>query len=139
MLFSISEILKKAESQKTPADKVKTLQTFDNPVLRLILKCAYDPSVKFLLPTGEIPYKRSKITESQTVLYAQSKKLYIFIDGQSPANLGQKKREILWSRLLESLDSEDAELMCAVKDKKLPYKSLTKVIIKRAFPELFNE
>lgn len=139
MLFSISEILKRANDAKTPADKVKTLQTFDNPVLRQLLKCCYDPSIKFLLPPGDVRFTRSKSHESQNVLYNLAKKLYIYIEGQSPANLSQKRREVLFGEMLSSLDEEDADLMMSIKDKRLPYKTLTKVIVKRAFPGLLED
>ena len=138
MIFSISEILKKADDLKAPADKVKVLQIFDNPVLRQILKCCFDPSIKFLLPKGEVLYSPSKSHENQNVLYSLSKKLYIYIDGHSPANLKQKRREFLFTEFLSSIDAKDAELMVSIKDKKMPYKSLTKTIVKRAFPGLLE-
>lgn len=139
MLFSISEILKKADEAKSSAEKVKILQTFQNEVLKRILKCCFDPNVKFLVPKGPVEYERSRLVESHSVLYAQAKKLYIFIDGESPPNLTEKRRELLFREFLSSLDPKDAELMISVKDKKLPYKSLTKTVVKKAFPELFNE
>jgi hypothetical protein len=37
---------------------------------------------------------------------------------------------------LESVARKDAELLIAVKDKKFPYKGITKEIVKEAFPGL---
>lgn len=137
MLFSISEILKKADNAKTADDKIKVLQTFQNKTLIDILGYAFDPKFKFLLPPGKMEYQKNRTTESQTVLYNQIKKMYIFLENDTPPNLTQARREILFRELLSSVDSADAELLVCVKDKKLPYKSITKSIVLKAFPGLF--
>ncbi|NDB83826.1 MAG: hypothetical protein EB127_14045, partial [Alphaproteobacteria bacterium] len=61
-----------------------------------------------------------------------------FLEGGNN-DLTKLKREQLFIGLLESLDKEDAKLLCAVKDKKLPYKGITQQVVKDAFPGLIQE
>ena len=110
----------------------------DSPALRAILKYAYDPKVKFILPEGAPPYKQNQLPDLQSVLYSELRKLYLFVEGGNP-NLKQTRREYLFIQLLENLDKEDAELIVAVKDKKIPYKGITAKLVKEAFPGLIVE
>jgi hypothetical protein len=43
------------------------------------------------------------------------------------------RRESLFITLLESVDPKDAKLLLSVKNKKLPYKNITKDLIQEAF------
>ena len=61
----------------------------------------------------------------------------MYLKGNQP-DLTQLKREMLFIGLLESIDKRDAELLIAVKDKKLPRTISTKVV-NLAFPGLINE
>jgi hypothetical protein len=72
------------------------------------------------------------------MLYSETRRLYIFIEGGNP-NIPRVKREALFIAMLESLAPADAKLICAAKDKKLPYKGLTVKLINEAFPGLINE
>jgi hypothetical protein len=45
------------------------------------------------------------------------------------------KRETLFIEFLESLDPDDAELIIGMKDKKLPFRGLTKKTVCEAFPK----
>lgn len=130
---SISEILAKVDSTKKVADKVSLLQKHYSPVLIEILRHAFDPSIKFLLPEGEPPYRPSLLHESQGALFTQARKLYLFVEGGHPT-LTQIKREVLFIEFLETLDPLDAKLIIAVKDKKLPYKSIDVKLVRKAFP-----
>jgi len=51
-------------------------------------------------------------------------------------NVHQIKRESLFIDLLESIHPEEAKLVCSVKDKKIPYKGITKKLVKEALPNL---
>ena len=139
MIFSLSGILAKAEAEKNLEAKVNVLRTFDNPVLRRLMRLTFDPSIKWLLPSGDITYTPNKLVDNEHALYNASKKLDIWIDGAYPQQVTDEKRVKLFRLLLETLAYEDAELLLSIKDKKLPYKSLTKVIIKKAFPGIFED
>jgi hypothetical protein len=136
MKKSLYNILKECSEGKTPKERVEKLQQNANAALLLVLKYAFDPNIKFLLPEGDPPYKPCEFLDQEGRLYAEAKKLYLYVEGGNP-NLTKFKRESLFIQLIESVDKNDAILLCSVKDKKLPFKTLTSTIIKQAFPDLY--
>jgi hypothetical protein len=42
----------------------------------------------------------------------------------------------MFIQILESIDPEDAKLLLAVKDKRIPYNGITQKLVKEAFPNL---
>lgn len=136
--LSVSETFKKTDDLATLDEVVEYLRTKCNNIsLKTVLKHAFDPSIRFLLPEGEPPYTPSPYFESQTALYPQIRLFYLFIEGGHPT-LKQDKREKLFIDLLESVDKEDARMLVAMKDKTLPYKNLTAEAAYLAFPEIFT-
>jgi len=136
MKKSLYNILKECSEGKSPKERVERLQQNANPALLLVLKYTFDPNIKFLLPEGDPPYKPCEFLDQEGRLYAEAKKLYLYVEGGNP-NLTKFKRESLFIQLIESVDKNDAILLCSVKDKKLPFKTLTSSIVKQAFPELY--
>ena len=49
------------------------------------------------------------------------------------------RREAMFVGLLERLDPQDAEMMIAIKDKKLSYKGLTYKLVKDTWPDLLPD
>jgi hypothetical protein len=138
MRKSLSSILKTCSEGKTVNDKVALLQQLATEPVLIILKYAFDPNIKFLLPEGAPPYKPCDFLDQESRLYSELRRLYIFFEGGNPS-LTKVKREFLFIQLLESIDKQDAELLCAVKDKKLPYKGMTAAVVKKAFPGLLPD
>lgn len=138
MRLSISEILNKVSEIPSKKEKIEYLQKNQSRQLLDILRYAYDDRIKFLLPEGAVPYKPCPFPGQEASLYQESRRLYLFVEGGNP-NLKQMKRELLFIQLLEMLDPNDAKLIVAVKDKKLPYKGVNKKLIEEAFPGLVNE
>jgi hypothetical protein len=138
MKKSISSILKACAAGKTTNDKIALLQQSASDPMLAILKYAFDPSIKFVLPEGAPPYKPCDFLDQEARLYTELRRMYLFIEGGNP-NLTKVKREFLFIQLIESIDKGDAELLVAVKDKKLPYKGLTASVVKKAFPNLIPE
>lgn len=134
MQFGIYEILQKVSEEKTAANQIDVLHKYDNPTLRKILQLVFDPNVSFLLPK-KINYTPNKLPDCQNVLYTEAKKLYLFIKDGHPT-LDQTKREKLFKVLLGNLNANDAILMMAVKDKKLPFANIRRRTIEKAFPGL---
>jgi hypothetical protein len=66
------------------------------------------------------------------------KNLYPDKDKVTKADIPENKmkRETLFIQFIEGLDPADAVLMCHVKDKKLPYKSINAKLVNSAFPGL---
>jgi hypothetical protein len=137
MKLGLAEILKKTSEFEKKQDRMEYLNKWDSAALRALLKYAYDPKVKFLLPEGAPPYKANDLPDLQNVLYSELRKLYLFIEGGNPS-LKQTRREYLFVQMLENLDKEDAELLLAVKDKKIPYKGITKKFVEEMFPGLLE-
>lgn len=138
MRLMISEILSNAAKLKTKAEKIDYLRRNNSPTLMTIIKYALDPQIKFLLPTGPVPFKKTPTVEAEGMLYTEARRLYLFVEGGNP-NLKQMKRETLFVQLLECLDPKDAALLVSVKDKKLPYPGLTKKFMDEAFPGLLSQ
>ena len=138
MRLSISEILDRVSKAKTKSEKLETFRQYDNPTLRSILKHTLDKNIVFDLPEGAPPYRPSDHVESQGMLYSEARKIYLFVKGGHPG-LSNLKRESLFITMLESVDPKDAELLIAMKDKKLPYKGITAALVTEAYPGLIDE
>jgi hypothetical protein len=134
MKKSIYNIFKTISESGSEQDVIESLRLYGSPVIRTMLKYAFDPNIKWLLPEGPPPYKPCEYLDQEGRLLSEIRKLYLFIEGGNP-NLNTVKREMLFIQLLESIDKEDAELMCHIKDKKLPFKNITQKVAKKAFPE----
>ena len=132
----ISEILDKVSKIKSKKDKVKFLQDNNTDSLRMVLKSAFDPKIKWLLPEGDVPYKRNDAPEGteHSVLAYEARKLYHFMEGGN-ADITQGKRETMFIQMLEGLHETEADVLCAAKDKVLhqKYKGLSEPVVKEAF------
>lgn len=138
MKYSIAEILERALGGDKVNGKAALLQKYDNPTLRKILKYTFSDKITFeQMPPGAPPYKPNQLTDVENVIYAETRRLYLFTDGGNP-NLKQLRKETLFVELLENVDPKDAEILIGMKDKKLPekYKGITKAVVKKAFPDM---
>ena len=131
-----SEILGKVSKLKTKKEKVDHLQKYNTDSLRMIIKASFDPKIKWVLPTGEVPYVPNDApegTEHSDLAY-EARKLYHYIEGGN-AGLKQNQRESMFIRLLESLHPDEADIVIAAKDKILhqKYKGLSVNVVKEAF------
>ena len=138
MQLGIGEILKNAAEKKTAQDKIEYLRANFNPTLGTILQGAYDDGVVWDLPPGVPPYKPSELVDQEGQLYTSARRLYLFAVGGHDT-LKPIKREALFIEMLETISPLDAEVLVAMKDKKLPHKSLTKKLISEAFPGLVED
>jgi hypothetical protein len=138
MRLGIAEILEKASKLSKSQEKIEFLRQHYSPPLGLIVKYAYDPNIKFVLPEGAPPYKANDIPGQETRLYSEARKLYLFLD-TCTKNLPKMRKEALFIEMLENVDPKDAKLLIDMKDKKLPYKNLTVKLMKEAFPGLIEE
>lgn len=132
----ISEILDKVAKAKTKEKKVGLLREHNSPSLRMILKASFDPSIKWQLPEGDVPYTTNEAPEGteHTILASEAKKLYHYIAGGNP-QLAQNKREMMFIQLLEGLHPDEADLLVSAKNKSLhrKYKGLSLNVVKTAF------
>ena len=132
----LSEILTKVHGAKTKAQKIKILQEEDCMALRQIIKWSFDPKIETGLPSGTPPYIENDAPEGteHMLLRTEGDKLYHYIKDADP-NLQSTVRERMFIRLLEGLHKDEAELLCAVKDKRIHqvYKGLSTAVVIEAF------
>ena len=132
----LSEILTKVNNAKDKPKKKAVLQQYDTPAMRMILKGAFDPNIKWALPSGTPPYianEAPKGTE-HSLLKNESKRLWHFVEG-ADADTTKTQKETMFIQMLEGLHQEEAELLIGVKDKTLNkmYKGLTAALVKEAY------
>lgn len=132
----LSEILTKVNNAKDKPKKKAVLQQYDTPAMRMILKGAFDPNIKWALPSGTPPYianEAPKGTE-HSLLKNESKRLWHFVEG-ADADTTKTQKETMFIQMLEGLHQEEAELLIGVKEKSLnkKYKGLTAALIKEAY------
>ena len=134
---SLPFIFGEVAKAKTKDQKKATLIKYDNSALRELLRYAFDPNLKFLLPPGNRPHKYAGDTDepNPTYLYGLVRKLYLFVEGGNTA-LKQSRREYLFIEMLESIHPLEAELLLQVKDKKVKCRGLTYNLVKNTFPDL---
>ena len=133
----MSEIATKINNAKDKPRKLKVLQDHDSLSLRMVLKGAFDPNIKWLLPKGDdIPYtpNDAPIGTEHTILSQEAKRLYLFTEG-GDNTISQNKRETTFVQMLEGLSAEEAEFLVAVVNKKVnnKYKGFTANLVKEAF------
>jgi hypothetical protein len=135
MIRSMHEVLSKIAALPTEEERVAALAGLTDVGINTLLRAAFDPNIKFLLPEGAPPYKPCEQLDQHGRLYGEMKRMYIFVD--PTLNLSKARREQLFIQILESIEPEDATLLIAVKDKSLPYATLTKEVVEKAKPGLY--
>lgn len=139
MKTTVPQIFEEVEKAKSKESKIKVLKSYENPVLRGLLQVNFNPAVKVHLPEGEPPFKKDTsipIGYSETNLYAEWRRFYIWLDANS--NLKKARKEELFIQFLEGIHWTEAELVCLAKDRKLQSKfvSIKEDLIREAFPDL---
>ena len=131
-----SEIATKVNNAKDKPRKLKVLQDNDSVALRQVLKGAFDPNIKWLLPKGDVPYtvNEAPLGTEHTLLSQEAKRLYLYTEG-GDATISQTKREMLFIQLLEGLSGEEAKFLITVVNQKVnnEYKGFTANLVKEAF------
>ena len=138
MKEGLAEFLIKASKFKTEKERIASLKKSNeitDSYLLTALRLMFDKEVAFDLPPGDPPYEPApKESDLQGYLYSEFRRLRYFVKGQHP-EIKPAKRESLFIEFLESMDPDDAKLLLAIKDKKSPYKGVTKNLVKKTFKE----
>jgi hypothetical protein len=131
------EIFEEVEKAKTKAEKIAALHKNSSPALKAVLGYTYDPTVKWLLPESDPPFKAmANSAEAEGRLISEVKKFYLFVEGTTEAqrNMKPSQRERIFIEMLESIDASDAKVLLGMKNRKLPFKSITRKLVAEAFP-----
>jgi len=131
----VSEIFTKINNAKDKPKKIEVLRQYDSPGLRMILKGAFDPNIKWELPEGDPPYiaNEAPAGTEHTYLEVEAKRLYNFAVGGND-QLNKIRKETLFIQMLEGLHADEAKVLLDIKNKSLnkTYKGLTSEMVKEA-------
>ena len=160
----VFEVLELASKQRSNANKVEVLKTYEHDSLKSIFIWNFDESVISLLPEGEVPYanveeqsvysgtlsdnlrRESLGGESatgqdldgrgKTSLRREYQNLYHYLKGGNDS-LTTIRREMMFINLLQGLHPKEAELLILIKDKKLTNKyKISFENVKEAYPDI---
>ena len=134
----LTEIIQQVSSAKTKKEKVELLTKYNNNGLRALMIINFDESLKFMLPDGEVPFKRNDAPAGteHTRLDSEYKGFYRFFKGGDDT-LSSMHREKLFIQLLEGLQEAEADLFVLACNKKLQSKyRVTKAVVSEAFPAI---
>ena len=137
---SIVEILGLVEETKGKQSKIDILKQFTSRNdVKYALKAAFDPRVVFTLPEGlpdgfvigdpDTPEGAMDMAPERFIRVF--KRMQYWVEGGS-AQASQSKREEIYLNTLRSLEKSEAEFLVAIKEKTMPFKSVTKEICELA-------
>ena len=133
---SIVEILGLVEETKGKQSKVDILKQFaDRNDVKYALKAAFDDRVVFNLPDGlpdgfvigDPDTPEGAVDMAPERFIRVFKRMQYWVEG-GRAQASQPKREEIFLNTLRSLEKSEAEFLLEIKDKKMPFKSVTKEI-----------
>ena len=134
-----SEICTKINNAKDKPKKIGVLRHYRTPAFEMFLKAALDPSIEWLLPSGDVPFMANDAPEGtqHTRLSREMLKCHNYVKMNrnrvdlAPVvgnpNLNRAQREMMYIQLLEGLHTDEADLLILAKNKELSktYKGLT--------------
>lgn len=137
--LQVFEVIERASSAKTKAEKIKILRDYESWALKDVLRGAYDAKVQWLLPAGVPPYEANDAHNHPSNLYKQHKQFTYFVKGGRGDSMVPFKREVMFIRMLEAVHPKEAELLLKMKDKKQLAKGITKKLVQEVYPDLIRE
>lgn len=137
MALGLAEILKAASDIADEGQRIAYLQANSSPALKTIIGYTYDPVIEWLIPESDPPYTpQPKEADLQNVLFAEIRKLRVFVNHNDYLNTKQLARETQFISLLEAVDPDDAKLLNSMKRRGFPYPNLSKEVMAKAFPTI---
>jgi hypothetical protein len=136
---SMNELFDMVDKAKSKEQKIAMLHQHSGKQLKTFLGYVFDSNIKWLIPEGTPPWKKSE--DDANLLRGriwQDFRLLQHFNSTGPyPTMKQGKREELFISFLGSIHPDDATLLCFVKDnRRLPQKTVTRALIKEAFPLL---
>ena len=139
---SIVEILALVEETKGKQSKVDILKTFNERAdVKYALKAAFDERVQFTLPEGlpdgfvigDADTPEGAMDMAPERFIRVFKRMQYWVKGGNANNTTKSaKQEEIYLNTLRSLEKSEAEFLVAIKDKTMPFKSVTKEICEDA-------
>lgn len=136
-IYEIFKEMKKHRKRDEIVEFVKEHK--DSMPFKDILRGIFDDTIQWNLPEGEPPYTPNKPESVPSTLRKRHLDFKYFVKGlTSSETLPPVKRELKFISLLESIHPEDAKIVVKMKQKKSPYKGLTKTVVMEALPGLIK-
>lgn len=137
----ISEVLSEASKISKRDDRIAFLRNNQSPALLDIMRINYDADVISLLPKGIPPYRSddAPVGYEYMNLHRAHKRFKYFFKGPVADQVPALRREGMFISLLESLNADEAELVCKAKDGDLKYKGITKKLVNDTWPNLIKK
>jgi hypothetical protein len=139
---SIVEILALVDETKGKQSKVDILKTFNERAdVKYALKAAFDERVQFTLPEGlpdgfvigDADTPEGAMDMAPERFIRVFKRMQYWVKGGNANNTTKSaKQEEIYLNTLRSLEKSEAEFLVAIKDKTMPFKSVTKEICELA-------
>ena len=147
---SLHEIFEKVGNESSIKEKVKILQAWDSPPVRAVLRGAYDPTIKWLVPSSRPPFTVNDAEDwglaplrLDVEIIKQIKNYVVRSRADGTWNEGmvttQTRLEQLFIQLVEGLHATEVEIVFSMIKRKLPYKGVTSKLANQAFPGLIPE
>ena len=134
----VYEVIELVNKQKTKADKIKVLKTYESWALKDIIRGSMDTKLAWNLPVGAPPYTPCRPESTPGTLLRENTKFQYFVKGGPGTKLPAVKREQMFIGIIESVHPQDALLVIDMIAKKTPT-GLTRPLIKEAFPGLLRD
>ena len=131
----VCEVIQEAQNKKKKDAKIKVLKDNESWALKDVLRGSYDMTVKWNVPDSKPPYTPNLGQSSPSNLLKLNRQFRFFVQGGEGDAMQKFKRERMFIELLESIDPEDAELVCGMIAKK-EIKGVKREIVEEAFPGL---
>lgn len=130
------EIIEECRKTKNVKIKAEILQKNQSTALIDLLQLTYNPSIQWLLPEGDPPYRAAEETDLEGALIGRMRqmKYFISVNGNILENVQPAKREVVFIQLLESIAAQDAKLVLEMKSRNI--KGVSKTVVKEAFPQI---
>ena len=134
IIADIFESLKKSRSDEK---KVEILQNASHHNQQFKELCAFivNPHIQWEIPEGTPPYRPGDGIDTEAVMWAEIRRLYIFVKGGAD-NMNKHKKEMLFIDILESLHPKDAKFLIKMKDKEV--KGINEKVVNLAFPGMLT-
>ena len=133
----VHEILQKTSAMESQEAKMAFLKQHNSLELRDVLRGSFDDSIQWNLPLGKPTYdgRLSREGLSSSSLKLKIKIFHYFVKGGQGDALKSAKRENMFLQILETIHPQDAELVIAMKDKKLEtlYPGITRDLVKQTW------
>ena len=134
--LDVYEVFELFEKAKTRKEKIEVLKKHESWALKDVLKGALDPKIEWLLPKGEVPYTACEEHSTPSSLLRKNRDFRYVVKGGAGGEMPSIKREKIFLGIVESIHPKDAELVCAMINKKLPVQGLTTKLVQEAYPGL---